>query len=314
MSWIKIDSTLTGKPEVHKLARKLKLDRWSIVGRLIELWGWCDTHTEDGRTMLSRDDVDAMCGKRGFADALIGVGWLSEDSEDEVSIVDFARHNGASAKRRAEVARDVAKSKAKKKASGKQKVSNDCLPPAYLEKEKDKNNVVVGKATLDSAAASDDSEGSAPAPPPHHMGASEDFLDWLKAIAPAHPSLRQSRTLAPDVLEGALAAFGRCPQAAELGDLLAAYFADRLQEDSHRKVFYRPTGQRKFFENLEDVISHAERWDKETGWSRKRRRAAKADPPAKPAPPAQSEPAMSDAEREAFMADMKRELGMEARP
>lgn len=103
-----------------------------------------------------------------------------------------------------------------------------------------------------------------PAPSP------DGFAEWLAGLCAAHPSASKSRTLARDVREAALDAFGRFPDAVEQVELLTAYFKDsRLAENN----FYAPRGQRKFFEDLEDVVSHAERWRKWAGWKPKKRKA-----------------------------------------
>jgi len=140
-----------------------------------------------------------------------------------------------------------------------------------------------------------------PAPPP------EGFAEWAETLCRVHPSARKNRVLdgqvllATDVLDAAQAAFRRCPDAAQQAELLRAYLDDRMQEDRYRKPFYRPLGQRKFFEDLEDVITHAERWAREAGWKPgKRRRKAQQE-----AEPALS-PEAADSTREAVMAEMKK--------
>jgi hypothetical protein len=63
----------------------------------------------------------------------------------------------------------------------------------------------------------------------------------------------------------------RCPEACQQAELLAAYFADgRLAENR----FYAPRGQRKYFEDLEDVLAHADRWKRWSGWGRRQKAAA----------------------------------------
>ena len=76
--------------------------------------------------------------------------------------------------------------------------------------------------------------------------------------------------MAADVRLAALDAFMRFPDAVEYVELLTAYFKDSRLEDNG---FYAPRGQRKFFEDLEDTVSHAERWRKWAGWKPKKRKA-----------------------------------------
>lgn len=86
-----------------------------------------------------------------------------------------------------------------------------------------------------------------------------------------HPSAKRSRRMAADVRLAALDAFIRFPDAVEYVELLTAYFKDSRLEDNG---FYAPRGQRKFFEDLEDVVAHAERWKKWAGWKPKKASAS----------------------------------------
>ena len=116
------------------------------------------------------------------------------------------------------------------------------------------------------SAGGDASEMPAPTP--------DGFDSWLERLRAVHPSASRSRKLAPDVRCAALEAFSRCPEADASAELLGAYFKDSRLEDNG---FYAPRGQRKFFEDLEDVLSHAERWRKWAGWKPGKARRAKCE-------------------------------------
>lgn len=116
------------------------------------------------------------------------------------------------------------------------------------------------------AAGGDASEMPAPTP--------DGFDSWLERLRAVHPSASRSRKLAPDVRRAALEAFSRCPEADASAELLGAYFKDSRLEGNG---FYAPRGQRKFFEDLEDVLSHAERWRKWAGWKPGKVRSAKCE-------------------------------------
>ena len=122
----------------------------------------------------------------------------------------------------------------------------------------------------------------------------------------AHPSASKSRTLAPDVRKAALGAFERFPDAVEQVELLTAYFKDsRLAENN----FYAPRGQRKFFEDLEDVVAHAERWRKWAGWKPKKASAKAGQSGVVHTPGCEVKRCagvMSEAEREAFFAELRK--------
>lgn len=48
--------------------------------------------------------------------------------------------------------------------------------------------------------------------------------------------------------------------------LLAAYYASSMPKDRYGSAFWRPTGLEQFLRSMADVLSHAYRWRKESGW------------------------------------------------
>lgn len=89
-------------PKVVRMASACNADRLRIVGGLWAVWGIFDVHSEDGALDgYTPAVIDEMLGFPGFADAMIGVGWL-ESSEDGLHVPRFDEHNGQSAKRRSE--------------------------------------------------------------------------------------------------------------------------------------------------------------------------------------------------------------------
>ncbi len=107
-----------------------------------------------------------------------------------------------------------------------------------------------------------------PAPSP------DGFDSWVETMRAVHPSAKRSRRMAADVRLAALDAFIRFPDAVEYVEMLTAYFKDSRLEDND---FYAPRGQRKFFDDLEDVLSHAERWRRWAGWKPRKVRGAKCE-------------------------------------
>lgn len=94
-------TNLAADPAVKALVRALKLDAFSIVGRLHALWAWADEHSEDGTLpYITSEDIDDLTGKRGFAAQLQNIGWLRQEPQG-FALPHFDRHNGSSAKRRA---------------------------------------------------------------------------------------------------------------------------------------------------------------------------------------------------------------------
>jgi hypothetical protein len=98
--WIKMRSDLHDDPAVFRIASILKIDKFSVVGRLHTFWSWIDRHSVDGHVDgAASSDVDEIVRLDGFADALLQVRWLQAD-DDGLSIPRFERHNGDSAKNR----------------------------------------------------------------------------------------------------------------------------------------------------------------------------------------------------------------------
>lgn len=101
-NWIKFEKLTLEKPEVYQLASLLKIDVHSVVGKLLIIWSWFDDHTEDGTAPISV--IPLLDGKtcKGFCAAMQdkSVGWLSVEN-GTVSICNYDKHNGQSAKKRA---------------------------------------------------------------------------------------------------------------------------------------------------------------------------------------------------------------------
>ena len=130
MSWIKIDSFTPDKPEIYVIAEHLGIDPDAVLGKLVRVWNWADQQTEDGNApSVTKSLLDRITGVTGFADAMIAAGWLVA-SEGGFAFPNFERHNGSSAKKRAETARRVAKHKQLKRESNGDSVT-DALPMRY---------------------------------------------------------------------------------------------------------------------------------------------------------------------------------------
>lgn len=112
--WIKIEHTTPDKPEVVRMATALRIDQDAVTGKLLRLWAWADQNSIDGAdVMVTTSFIDRITGRRGFAQALIEVGWLREE-EGRLHLPNFDRHNGQTAKARAESARRMTKTRIRK--------------------------------------------------------------------------------------------------------------------------------------------------------------------------------------------------------
>ena len=106
--WIKMRSNLWDDPRVGRLCDLTGSKEATVIGALYWLWATADQHTEDGcMPGLSMQQIDRKTGVKGFAAALVDIGWLADDPQGVV-IKHFEEHNGASAKKRLQTAKRVA--------------------------------------------------------------------------------------------------------------------------------------------------------------------------------------------------------------
>ena len=145
--WVKIEKVTPEKPEVEGIADILDIDPDAVFGKLFRLWAWFDDHTTDGNaTSVTKKLVDRKTGVNGFAEAMQRVGWLSE-SGGILSLPNFDRHNGKTAKKRALTAKRVAKSKQKSNADTNAdtnaEVTPSALPREEKRREENKSNYVT---------------------------------------------------------------------------------------------------------------------------------------------------------------------------
>lgn len=108
ISWIKIETTLPQKPEVARLALRLKVSQFEALGLCVAFWIWLDGVTTDG-VLRGADDatIDTTFHREGFAEALRSVGWLAINEHGVPVVPAFEKHNGATSKRRVQTARRV---------------------------------------------------------------------------------------------------------------------------------------------------------------------------------------------------------------
>ena len=99
--WMKVEVALPDKPEVWAIAEELNLEPDAVVGKLIRVWRWFDTHTTDGNaSSITKKLLDRDVGVTGFTDSMQKVGWLHH-SDGLISMTSFDKHNSKSAKIRA---------------------------------------------------------------------------------------------------------------------------------------------------------------------------------------------------------------------
>ena len=99
--WIKFEKATLDKPEVFAMADALGIDPDAVIGKLVRVWAWFDTHTLDGNaSRVTASLLDRVAGHHGFVTAMSSVGW-AEVTDAGVHLPSFDRHNGETAKKRA---------------------------------------------------------------------------------------------------------------------------------------------------------------------------------------------------------------------
>lgn len=125
--WIPIQLALPDKPEVHAMAGYLNLDPDTVVGKLVRVWAWFNTNSEDGNAfcngLVTLDHV-ARCS--GFGEAMLSVSWLKRE-KDRLTIPNWARHNGSAAKTRAKGTLRVKEWRSKQTENGNDHVTVEAL-------------------------------------------------------------------------------------------------------------------------------------------------------------------------------------------
>lgn len=189
--WIKVESATPDKPELSIMADSLGIDQDAVFGKLFRVWAWADQNIDiDGNGEGNDDSVTVRVTKTlidrialcpGFAAAMQAVGWLLDDG-GEMTLPNFRRHNGKSAKNRSVTAKRVAKFKNKGNDKGNDKGNGasvtknnkDALPREEKSiKEKDKKETP--------AVPADESLGDKAQKPKATAVAIDTWLDALKA-------------------------------------------------------------------------------------------------------------------------------------
>lgn len=107
--WIKVEKDLATDPRVLRMASRLRhvdvtlgsRSRLVIVGALVTLWWYADTHIREDDTLpVGVDQINELVGIDGFCD-LMPPEWFQVIDADSVKLVDYTVHNGTTAKKRA---------------------------------------------------------------------------------------------------------------------------------------------------------------------------------------------------------------------
>lgn len=135
--WLKFEKSTFDKPEVLAIAATVEQDPDYVIGKLLRMWAWFDTHTTNGNARgVTCALLDSILRVTGFAENVAKVGWLIV-SEDGLTLPNFERHCGETAKQRALTAKRVADFKGKHKTGNESSVTS-ALPREEKKREEKK--------------------------------------------------------------------------------------------------------------------------------------------------------------------------------
>ncbi|MCX7504540.1 hypothetical protein [Delftia tsuruhatensis] len=140
--WIKFDNSLPEKPETLAITAKMGWDDPDLtVGKLMRLFRWFDQHTTDGNAVgVTPTLLDRVLGVTGFTECVATVGWIVV-TEDSISLANFDKHNGATAKSRAQGAKRAATHRSNASSNGESNADGVTRPSPREEKRReDKDN------------------------------------------------------------------------------------------------------------------------------------------------------------------------------
>jgi hypothetical protein len=152
--WIKLQKDTPDKPEVLAIASRMNLDPDAVVGKLVRIWSWFDTHTVDGNALsVTYALLDRLAGITGFAEQMSFVGWLNQEGH-VLSLPNFEYHNGETAKKRA-----LGKNRQDKHRSNDESNANSnasSVTKALPEKRREEKSIDIKKERATSVACPPD--------------------------------------------------------------------------------------------------------------------------------------------------------------
>lgn len=135
--WLKFEKSTFDKPEVLAIAAAVEQDPDYVIGKLLRMWAWFDTHTTNGNARgVTCTLLDSILRVTGFAENVAKVGWLIV-SDVGLELPNFDRHCGETAKQRALTAKRVADFKGKQKTGNASSVTS-ALPREEKKREEKK--------------------------------------------------------------------------------------------------------------------------------------------------------------------------------
>lgn len=147
--WIKMRTALAHDPAVIAMALDLDKSEFEIVGMLHHIWSWADSQSQDGHiNRVTRKWIDRFVHCENFANSMEMAKWLIVN-DDGIEFPNFDRHNGDSAKKRAE----ATERKRKSRDSMVTDVSHDSCDKNETREEKRREEKEQDQKTMSEAFA-----------------------------------------------------------------------------------------------------------------------------------------------------------------
>ena len=137
MDWIKLEKNTPDKPEILEMAEFLDIDPDAVMGKMIRVWSWLDSNSENGHTSnVTSVLIRRITCHEKFTDAMMHVGWLVKE-ESGYQIPNYDRHLGKSSKKRALDAERQRKSRDERDKRHDSSVTESLLDKRRSDTDKD---------------------------------------------------------------------------------------------------------------------------------------------------------------------------------
>ena len=144
-TWIKIRHALLRSPKIRQLARQLNCNKNEALGVAVAWLMWVDEQSADGETFLTPAELDEEIGSVGAIASLVAIGWAVLNEDGTVAALEFGKHCGASAKRRAQDASRLAEKRNVRKMSASKADKNTTNVGKMSASKADKNTTKSGQ-------------------------------------------------------------------------------------------------------------------------------------------------------------------------
>lgn len=189
--WIKIQHVTPDKPEIYQIASALGVTPEDAFGRCVRIWIWADQQSLNGHEIsVTFVTLDSLSRHAGFGIALAKVGWLIDNGDGTVTFPRFDRHNGETAKTRAD-----ATNRKRRQRENQEKVVTD-----MSQKDRDESVTREEKrCTPSSSLRSEDGEApKKPVEKKNTVTGSRIPADWFLPKDWGEWALKERLDLSPD--------------------------------------------------------------------------------------------------------------------